>query len=55
LFRLSTELKYLDLRRYEDAVRYVDEIGLLIGGRLKTGKRQGPAMTSRSPAPVLTK
>lgn len=32
LFRLATELRHLDLRRYEHAARSLDEIGRLIGG-----------------------
>ncbi|MGO9004562.1 MAG: diversity-generating retroelement protein Avd [Beijerinckiaceae bacterium] len=32
LFRLSVELHYVDGRRYEHAVRTLDEIGRLIGG-----------------------
>jgi hypothetical protein len=31
-FRLATDLKHLDLRRYEYAARSLDEIGRLIGG-----------------------
>lgn len=36
LFRLATDLKLLDLRRYEYAARALDEIGRLIGGWRKT-------------------
>ena len=32
LFRLSFDLKFLDMRRYEHAARSLDEIGRLIGG-----------------------
>jgi four helix bundle protein len=32
LFRLATDLRYLDQRRYEHAARSLDEIGRLIGG-----------------------
>jgi 23S rRNA-intervening sequence protein len=32
LFRLSLDLKLLDMRRYEHAARSLDEIGRLIGG-----------------------
>ena len=32
LFRLSTELRHMDLKRYEHAARSLDEIGRLIGG-----------------------
>jgi hypothetical protein len=36
LFRLSFDLKFLDMRRYEHAARSVDEIGRMIGGWRKT-------------------
>jgi len=36
LFRLATELKLLDLRRYEFAARAIDEVGRLIGGWIKS-------------------
>ena len=32
MFRLASELRHLDLRRYEHAARSLDEIGRLIGG-----------------------
>ncbi len=32
LFRLSHDLKFLDIRRYEFAARSLDEIGRLVGG-----------------------
>jgi hypothetical protein len=32
LFRLSFDLKFLDMRRYEHAARSLDEIGRLVGG-----------------------
>jgi hypothetical protein len=32
LFRLSLDLKLLDMRRYEHAARSLDEIGRMIGG-----------------------
>jgi hypothetical protein len=32
LFRLSLDLKFLDMRRYEHAARSLDEIGRMIGG-----------------------
>ena len=32
LFRLASDLKHLDLRRYEHAARSLDEIGRLVGG-----------------------
>jgi hypothetical protein len=38
LFRLSTELRHLDLRRYEHAARSLDDIGSLIGGWVKADK-----------------
>ena len=38
LFRLATDLRILDLRRYEFAARSLDEIGRLIGGWLRHGR-----------------
>ena len=35
LFRISSELHYLDLRRYEHAARALDEVGRMVGGWLK--------------------
>jgi hypothetical protein len=35
LFRLATDMRYLDPRRYEHAARSLDEVGRLIGGWLK--------------------
>ena len=35
LFRLAIDLQVLDLRRYEQAARAIDEIGRLVGGWLK--------------------
>lgn len=35
LFRLATELRYLDLARYEHAARALDDIGRLVGGWAK--------------------
>lgn len=35
LFRLSTDMGYLDQRRYEHASRSLDEVGRLIGGWIK--------------------
>lgn len=32
LFRLATELRHLDLGRYEHAARALDEVGRMIGG-----------------------
>ncbi|MSP50174.1 MAG: diversity-generating retroelement protein Avd [Alphaproteobacteria bacterium] len=43
LFRLATELKALDRRRYEFAARSLDEVGRLVGGWIKTdrGRQEG--------------
>ena len=38
LFRLATELSYLDKRRYEHAARSLDEIGRLVGGWMRTDR-----------------
>ena len=35
LFRISSELHYMDLRRYEHAARALDEVGRMVGGWLK--------------------
>jgi hypothetical protein len=35
LFRLATEMRYLDQRRYEHAARTLDEVGRLVGGWMK--------------------
>lgn len=35
LFRLSKDLKYLDMRRYEHAARNLDQIGRQVGGWIK--------------------
>ena len=35
LFRLVTEMRYLDERRYEHAARSLDEVGRLVGGWMK--------------------
>jgi len=35
LFRLATEMRYLDDRRYEHAARSLDEVGRLIGGWMR--------------------
>jgi hypothetical protein len=35
LFRLATDLGYLDLRRYEHAARSLDEVGRLVGGWIR--------------------
>lgn len=42
LFRLSMDLHYLDIARYEFAARAIDEIGRLVGGWLKAN-RAAPA------------
>jgi hypothetical protein len=39
LFRLSKDLHYLDLKRYEYVAREIDEIGRLVGGWLRTARR----------------
>jgi len=43
LLRLATELKLLDLRRYEHAARAIDEVGRLVGGwaRASAGHADG--------------
>jgi hypothetical protein len=38
LCRLATDLKFLDLRRYEQAARAIDEIGRLVGGWLRLNR-----------------
>jgi len=38
LFRLATDLKFLDARRYEHAARAIDEIGRLVGGWLRLSR-----------------
>ncbi|MGA2293280.1 diversity-generating retroelement protein Avd [Bradyrhizobium sp.] len=44
LFRLATELRHLDPRRYEYAARSLDEIGRLVGGWQKAhAARDGDA------------
>ena len=35
-FRLATEMRHLDARRYEHAARSLDEIGRLVGGWAKS-------------------
>ena len=35
LFRLATEMRYLDPKRYEHAARTLDEVGRLVGGWIK--------------------
>ena len=38
LIRLSKDLRYLDLKRYEFGAREIDEIGRLVGGWLRTAR-----------------
>ncbi|MBI4742936.1 MAG: diversity-generating retroelement protein Avd [Betaproteobacteria bacterium] len=38
LFRLASDLRLLDLRRYEFAARAIDEVGRLVGGWLKVSR-----------------
>ena len=40
LFRLATEMRYLDPRRYEHAARTLDEVGRLVGGWIKAHHAQ---------------
>lgn len=40
LIRLATDLKVLDLRRYEHAARGLDEIGRMIGGWIKVARNR---------------
>lgn len=45
LMRLSHDLEFLDLRRYEFAARAIDEIGRMVGGWIKVNhakKTQSP-------------
>lgn len=37
-FRLASDLKVLDLRRYEHAARLIDETGRLVGGWMKADR-----------------
>lgn len=39
LFRLSKDLRYLDLKRYEFVAREIDEIGRLVGGWISSARR----------------
>ena len=43
LIRLATDLRCLDLRRYEFAARSLDEVGRLVGGWLKIARRPADA------------
>lgn len=38
LLRICVDLRYLDLRRYEHAVRTLDEIGRMVGGWIKANR-----------------
>ena len=38
LFRIATDLRYLDLKRYEHAARGLDEIGRMVGGWIKANR-----------------
>ena len=40
LFRLATELRLIDRRRYEHAARSIDDIGRLVGGWMKVQRGQ---------------
>ena len=40
LFRMSMDLEYMNMKRYEHASRNLDEIGRLIGGWLKKSRAQ---------------
>ena len=40
--RLATDLKLLDLRRYEHAARAIDEVGRLVGGWAKASGQSRP-------------
>lgn len=44
-FRLATELKHIDVRRYEHAARSIDQVGRLVGGwaRAHTAHDSGAA------------
>jgi hypothetical protein len=41
--RLASDLRVLDLRRYEFAARSLDEVGRLIGGWIRTDREQADA------------
>ena len=43
LFRIATDLRLLDPRKYEFAARSLDEIGRLIGGWVKRDRSAHPA------------
>ena len=46
LFRLASELRVLDLRRYEFAARSLDEVGRLIGGWIRADRERADAASS---------
>lgn len=43
LFRVATELRLLDLRRYEFAARALDDVGRLIGGWIRADRAKADA------------
>jgi 23S rRNA-intervening sequence protein len=43
LFRLATDLRLLDRRRYEHAARSLDQVGWLVGGWRKAHDKAGDA------------
>jgi four helix bundle protein len=47
LVRLSSDLHYLNRRRYQHAAERIDEIGRLIGGWTKADRRAAPPRRSR--------
>jgi hypothetical protein len=47
LVRVAYNLRHLDVRRYEFAVRKLDEVGVSVGGWIK---RLAPSQGSRAPA-----
>ena len=40
LFRLASDLHCMDLRRYEFAVRQLDEVGRMVGGWMKAARAE---------------
>ena len=49
LFRLATDLTLVDLRRYEFAARAIDEVGRMVGGWLKAGRRASGKQYAETP------
>jgi len=47
LVRLAYDLHYLNGRRYQHAAERIDEVGRLIGGWAKVGRRATPVRRSR--------